>query len=357
MSFLKNTWYVAANAYELSDEALVSRTICSELVLMFRTSAGEVCAIHDRCPHRFVPLSMGKRVGDTVQCGYHGLRFDGTGACVDAPHDDDSQKARACIRAYPAVERYRVIWVWMGDPALANPDDIPVFEFLENEEKYTCCQGYTYLKGNYQLISDNLLDLSHIHYLHPGIHQGSSFADFTNEVKRDGDTIWSMLWRHHYHVDAARRPFYGMSGDAEDVEGQGHARWDVPGVLFVDTAFWDHGGGYGDGWNTPNAHLITPETETTSHYFWASGRNFLRDNEEITTATAATMKNVFETQDGPMIEAQQRDMGDSTNFLEHRPIILKADAAGVMARRLMLKKIREEQEASGMVAVEQIPTE
>ncbi len=91
----------------------------------------------------FVPLSTGKRIGDTIQCGYHGLGFDGTGSCVDAPHDD-------------------------------------------------------------------------------------------------GDTISSMLWRHHYHVDAAARPFFGLTGDAEDVEGQGHARWDVPGVLFVDTAFWDH---------------------------------------------------------------------------------------------------------------------
>lgn len=346
MPFLKNIWYVAANAPELDDEALVSRKICNEQVLMFRNANGDVSAILDRCPHRFVPLSMGKRIGDTVQCGYHGLKFDGTGACVDAPHDEESQRARACIKAYPAVERYSVIWIWMGDPALANPDDIPVFEFLEDKEKYTCCQGYSYIKGNYQLISDNLLDLSHIHYLHPDIHQGSSFSDFTNKVKREGDTVWSMLWRHHYHVDAAKRPYFGMSGDAEDVEGQGHARWDAPGVLFVDTAWWDHGTDIEDGVRTPNAHLITPETETTSHYFWASGRNYLHGNEDMTKMIAATMKNVFETQDGPMVEAQQRDMGLSTNFLEHNPIILKADAAGVMARRIMMKKIREEAAAN-----------
>ncbi len=351
MAFLKNTWYVAANANELDNEALVSRRICNELILMFRNSNGKVSAILDRCPHRFVPLSMGKRIGDTVQCGYHGLSFDGTGACVDAPHDDDNQKARACVRSYPVVERYKVIWLWMGDPELANPDLIPEFAFLEDSETYTCCQGYTHLKGNYQLISDNLLDLSHIHYLHPGIHEGSNFEDFTNKVQREGDTIWSMLWRHHYHIDANKRPMFGLSGDAEDVEGQGHARWDVPGVLFVDTAFWDHGKKYGEGWNTPNAHLITPETETTSHYFWASGRNFARDNEQFTIGTAATMKNVFETQDGPMVEAQQRDMGTSTDFLQHHPVILKADAAGVMARRLLAKRIREE--AGDLIAVEQ----
>ena len=350
MPFIKNTWYVAANAPELDPDqpngGVVSRLICNQQIAMFRNADGSVAAIHDRCPHRFVPLSMGKRVGDSLQCGYHGLRFDGTGACVEAPNDDDNQKARACVRAYPAVEKDKLIWIWMGDVALADPARIPAFEFLSDEATYTCCQGYSYIKGNYQLISDNLLDLSHIHYLHPGIHEGSNFADFTNKVQREGDTVWSMLWRHHYHVDAAKRPLFGLGEGPEDVEGQGHARWDLPGVLFVDTAFWDHGKAYGEGYNTPNAHLITPETETTSHYFWASGRNFARDMEAFTTATAATMKNVFETQDGPMVEAQQRDMGESTDFLDHKPIILAADAAGVLARRIVKQKLRAEHAGS-----------
>lgn len=353
MTFLKNTWYVAANAYEL-DEPMVTRKICNEQIVIFRNSDGSVSALHDRCPHRFVPLSMGKRVGDTLQCGYHGLRFDGSGACVEAPHDDDNQRTRACVKGYAAVERHKVIWLWLGEASQANPDLIPDFGFLNDESEYTCAQGYSYIKGNYQLISDNLLDLSHIHYLHPGIHEGSSFEDFINKVKREGDTVWSMLDRPHYHVDAAKRPMFGMDGDAEDVEGQGHARWDAPGVLFVDTAFWDHGKKYGDGWNTPNAHLITPETETTSHYFWAAGRNFMHDNPQVTEMTAATMKNVFETQDGPMVEAQQRDMGLSTDFLKHNPIILKADAAGVLARRIMqqrLKAERQQAEAGEGVAV------
>ena len=341
MPFLKNTWYVAANAYELEADK-VTRKICNEQIVMFRQSDGKSGAMIARCPHRFEPLSMGKRIGDTLQCAYHGLRFDGSGACVEAPHDDDSQKARACIKGYAAVERHNLIWIWMGEAADANPDLIPDFGFLADTEKYTSCQGYSYLKGNYQLISDNLLDLSHIHYLHPGIHEGSNFEDFTNKVKREGDTVYSMLWRHHYHVDAAKRPFFGMPGDAEDVEGQGHARWDAPGVLFVDTAWWDHGSDIEHGVQTPNAHLITPETETTSHYFWGSGRNFARDMEAVTTMTAAQMKNVFETQDGPMVEAQQADMGDSTDFLDHKPIILKADAAGVLARRIMKQKIRAE---------------
>lgn len=353
MSFLKNIWYVAANAFELDDQAVVARTICNEKVALWRNSNNSIAAILDRCPHRFVPLSMGNRVDDTLQCGYHGLRFDGTGACVEAPHDDDSQKERACIKGYPVVERHKMIWIWLGDAELADPALIPDFGFMDDDEKYTIVQGYSLLRGNYQLISDNLLDLSHIHYLHPGIHAGSNFEDFTNKVKKEGDTIYSMLWRHHYHVEPAKRP-PEFAGEASDVEGQGHSRWDAPGVLFVDTAWWDHGKTVDEGLRTPNAHLITPQTETTSHYFYSSGRNFMKGNEQISQFTLATMKNVFETQDGPMIEAQQADMGDSTDFLDHHPIILKADAAGVMARRLMKKKIRDEQQiaATAQIAAE-----
>jgi len=356
MPFLKNCWYVAGHAYELDASAensgVVSRLICNEQIVMFRNADGAISAIHDRCPHRFVPLSMGKRIGDSLQCAYHGLRFDGTGACVEAPNDDETQRARTCVKAYKAVERDRLVWLWLGEAEQADPDQIPVFAFLSNTDKYTSCQGYSHIKGNYQLISDNLLDLSHIHFLHPGIHEGSDFADFTNKVKREGDTVYSMLWRHHYHVDAAKRPFFRMQGDAEDVEGQGHSRWDAPGVLFVDTAWWDHGTTIDEGVRTPNAHLITPETDTTSHYFWASGRNFARDSEEMTAATAAQMKMVFETQDGPMIEAQQRDMGLSTDFLQHKPIILQADAAGVLARRIMAQKLRAERAADNETLVE-----
>jgi len=339
MSFLKNTWYVVAHAYELA-EGMISRKICNQDIVMFRTSKGSIAALEDRCPHRFVPLSMGRRVGDTVQCGYHGLRFDGAGTCVEAPNDDETQKARACIKSYTVVERYAVIWLWMGEASRANPDEIPVFGFLSDKEKFVSCQGSSHIKANYQLIADNLLDLSHVHYLHPHIHEGSDFSKFTNKVQRDGDTVWSMLWRHHYHLDERKQKTYGFTTD--DVEGQGHSRWDAPGVLLVETAYWEHGKSIEEGIELPSAHLLTPETEFTTHYFWGSGRTFDIHNEAMSDGTATLMRTVFETQDGPMVEAQQRKMGITTDFLKHRPIILRADAAGLMARRIMDRKIRHE---------------
>jgi phenylpropionate dioxygenase-like ring-hydroxylating dioxygenase large terminal subunit len=349
MPFLKNVWYVAANGSEI-DEGLVSRRICNELLVLYRTSAGEVAALEDRCPHRFVPLSMGKRIGDTLQCGYHGLRFDQAGACVEKPNDADNHNLNPCLKSYPAVERHGAVWVWMGREEQADPAKIPEVKFITDKARYAAPQGYSYMRANYQLIADNLLDLSHVHYLHPQAHQGSAFAAFKNEIRQEGDTIWSMLWRPHYYVDEVRQKLWGFSSD--DVEGQGHSRWDAPGVVLVQTAFWEHGKGIEDGVETPSAHFLTPETEFTTHYFWAAGRTFNLDNPEADQLSRVQLKEIFEVQDGPMIESQQAAMGASTDFLEHRPIILKADAAGVMARRLMKRKIREEQEALSAVAAE-----
>ncbi|HKX77279.1 MAG TPA: aromatic ring-hydroxylating dioxygenase subunit alpha [Novosphingobium sp.] len=338
MPFLKNLWYVAANAYEL-DEPMVSRKICNEQILMFRTSSGEVAAMDDKCPHRFVKLSLGKRVGDNVQCGYHGLAFGRDGSCVDMPNDPE-YAIPPCVKSYPAVERYGVIWLWMGDKERADPAKIPAFDFITDPD-FAVSQGVSHYKANYQLFTDNLLDLSHVHYLHPHLHQGAQFAHFENKLKVEGDTIWSMLWRHRYPVTESSREMWGM--DVDEVEGQGHSRWNAPSLMYVPTAFWEHGKTIDEGIQSPSAHLITPETEYTSHYFWAIGRNYRQDDEEISRRNSEGVKFVFDTQDGPMIESQQQAMGLSTDFLDHKPVILKADAAGVMARRMLKRWIKEEQ--------------
>jgi hypothetical protein len=138
-----------------------------------------------------------------------------------------------------------------------------------------------------------------------------------------------------------------MGLHADDVEGQGHSRWDVPGNLLVDTGFWEHGKSLKEGISSPSAHLLTPETEYTTHYFWGSGRNYDIHNDERTRATKDSMHIIFETQDGPMCEAQQVALGSEVDFLAAQPLILRADAAGVAARRVMKRRRREEAEQFG----------
>ena len=348
MPFLKNLWYVAANASEL-DADVVSRTICNEKIVMFRTSTGEVTALQDRCPHRFVPLSMGQRVGDTLRCGYHGLRFGADGSCAEMPNDPDADSGRVCVRSYPAVQHYGVVWIWMGDKELADPDLIPEFSFI-TDENYACAQGYLNIKANYQLITDNLLDLSHVHYLHPDVYQGGDFATFTNKVRADGDAVWSMLWRPDLKFDAERVKMMGFAPDAI-IDGEGHSRWTAPSLMLVYTAWFERGKTAEQGSRSPSAHLITPETEHSSHYFWAIGRTNRIDDAEMTARAAAMVNKVFTTQDAPMIEAQQEALGENTDFLDQKPIILKADAAGVLARRTLKRRIKQEQGEAGTVAI------
>src|ERR1700737_1545160 len=114
-TYLRNAWYVAAWSDDLAEGQLLGRTILKEPIVLFRKADGNVAALEDRCPHRFAPLHMGKIVGgDRVQCPYHGLEFDASGACVRNPHGTKSIPPRARVRSYPVTEKHKAIWIWMG---------------------------------------------------------------------------------------------------------------------------------------------------------------------------------------------------------------------------------------------------
>ena len=114
-----------------------------------------------------------------------------------------------------------------------------------------CVQGYLHIKANYQLITDNLLDLSHVHYLHPDVYQGGNFATFTNEVRADGDSVWSMLWRPDLKFDAERMKMMGFAPDAV-IDGEGHSRWSAPSLMLVYTAWFERGKRAEEGSRSPS---------------------------------------------------------------------------------------------------------
>ena len=185
--FLKDTWQVAAFGKEVSHD-LLARTLAGEDVLLFRTEAGEPVAMHNTCPHRFVPLSMGKLVGDVVQCAYHGLCFDKSGDCVKVP-GQDRIPAAAKVRTYKLVERYDFIWIWLGDPALADPDTVPNF-FWMTDPGWAISEGYHHVHAHYQLLNDNLLDLSHETFVHSHSIGNAAVADSPLAVEvKDGRVV------------------------------------------------------------------------------------------------------------------------------------------------------------------------
>jgi len=129
----RNCWYVAAWDHEIKRLTLNRRILLGEAVVLYRTSDGAPAALEDRCCHRHAPLSHGRLKRDEIECAYHGLRFAPDGRCTHIP-SQDSIPASACVRSYPVVERYHWLWIWMGDPALADDSLIPDFGVMDDPD-------------------------------------------------------------------------------------------------------------------------------------------------------------------------------------------------------------------------------
>src|ERR1700732_3472636 len=193
MAFLRNAWYVAAWGTEVTRK-LFARTLLGQSILLYRTEAGEAVAISNRCPHRFAPLHVGQLIGDVVECGYHGLHYDRRGVCVFNPHGDGKIPKSAQVTSYPLKEKHGLIWLWMGDTGKVHDSSIPDFSCLTDTERFATVYGVVTMNANYELITDNLLDLSHVEFLHKGILGSEAIKRGEHKVIEDRDTLHSNRW-------------------------------------------------------------------------------------------------------------------------------------------------------------------
>jgi phenylpropionate dioxygenase-like ring-hydroxylating dioxygenase large terminal subunit len=181
--FLRNQWYTAATSAELGEKP-VARTICNEPMVIFRGADGGVAALTDRCPHRKAPLSSGEVVGNDIRCGYHGIRFARDGACTHVPGSAVIGRSFRA-KSYPVREIHGLVFVWLGE---AIPDDTLIPDFSENAKPdWTGVHGTLYVKGNYQLLIDNILDLTHVVFVHKTTLAGGGVAE-TRSRSRSGAT-------------------------------------------------------------------------------------------------------------------------------------------------------------------------
>jgi phenylpropionate dioxygenase-like ring-hydroxylating dioxygenase large terminal subunit len=276
MPYLKNAWYAAGWSAELGEKA-IARTILDQPIVLFRGAHGNPLALTDACPHRFAPLSLGRVTGSGIACGYHGLEFDGHGKCVRNPHGKGAVSSALSVRSYPLAERYGMIWIWMGDATLADESSIPVLP-LDNAG-LSWVYGQLHVSANYELVVDNLLDLTHVEFLHPFLASpgNSQRTSFRAEHKDEKVSAF-------YEIKG--EPISGLFQllwDGDETEGDMHAymHWQPPSNLYLDVGMSPLGADTAAGAQIPTTHLLTPETEDTTHYFWAAGRNRRHGDEQI----------------------------------------------------------------------------
>lgn len=339
--FLRNAWYVAAWDHELAD-GMLARTFLGEDVVLYRDSQGDPAALEDRCCHRHLPLSEGVLLGDRVQCGYHGLEFDRSGACVQIPGQSRIPPG-AALRAYPVVERYRWIWIWMGDPAAADPDLIPDYHWNDDPD-WAAFGDRFYVEGDYRLMNDNLLDLSHIQFLHASTLGAASDEEAEIAVDRRPECVQVTRWV----VDTEPAPFYKvMLGSDDNVDRWHIITYRAPGSVIIDAGNARTGTGARDGdrshsVETYSNHFLTPETGTTTHYFWHHARNFRIDDAGLTDNLQELFASAL-MEDVVAIKAQQA----SIDRLGDRPTVdINVDNGGLQGRRMLDAMIAAEREAA-----------
>ncbi len=340
--FLRNAWYTAMWAKDLQEKP-IPRTIIGEDVVLFRGKDGVPAALEDRCCHRAAPLSRGRVADGVLQCGYHGLKFDGSGQCIEVPVQTNVPP-NARVKSFPVREKWNVVWIWMGDPAKAEEAKITPLPWLDDPD-WKVTPGYLHLEANGQLLVDNLLDFSHVTYLHPNTLAGDPREAATPvKTERLPEGLRVGRWMVDYEPPPLFAAAGGFNGRCDRWQ---FANWRPPALVFMDVGLAPTGTGAPTGdrskgisiWST---HMITPETETSCHYHFGFARNFRQDDEAMSKLLHDGAVATF-LEDKVMIEAQQKKLnGGALDGL----VDINADTAQLLARRTLDELIRRESQGA-----------
>ncbi|MCW3006363.1 MAG: rieske [2Fe-2S] domain protein [Solirubrobacterales bacterium] len=337
-----NAWYAAAYDVELK-HALLPRTIAGRSLVLYRKGDGTPIALENACWHRLLPLSEGHLEDDAVVCGYHGLMYNGEGRCVFMPSQQTINPA-ARVRSYPIAERHRFVWVWPGDPALADPDTIPDLHWNDDPE-WAGDGGLIDVKCNYKLVVDNLMDLTHETFVHGSSIGHRSVAEVPFEVTHGPDGVTVTRWM----LDVDPPPFWAMQLEwrhgrrFDRVDRWQIIHFEAPSTIAIDVGVAPAGTGapQGDrsqGVNGFVLNTMTPQSPGACHYFWAFARNYNLDDQRITTLLRDGVAGVF-GEDEEVLNAQQRSIDSNPDKQFYN---LNIDGGAMWARRLIDSMIAAE---------------
>jgi vanillate O-demethylase monooxygenase subunit len=335
MTYLRNAWYAAAWEEDITDKP-IGRTMLGQPLVFYRDSAGAPVVMSDTCPHRFAPLHLGKVEGDAIACLYHGLRFNSDGRCVHNPHGAVPGVARLAV--FSSAIRHGMLWVWMGD-APADLEKLPAIPEFE-VPGLVWVHGTIEVAANYQLSVDNLMDLSHVEFMHPMLSTPGSSTRVQYEARVEGSTVFSDYLLPNEPTTPLIRMLWPTA--PAHVQFRTTMRWQAPSNLVLDMNVATVEGDLAEPvLRMPTLHLLTPVTATSTRYFWAAARNVATDREDVSAMLAAGSEAAFKHEDEPMIAAVQARMA-MLDEAQMKPLLFKTDAGAVQARRVLSRLIAAE---------------
>jgi phenylpropionate dioxygenase-like ring-hydroxylating dioxygenase large terminal subunit len=341
VTFVRNLWYVAAWSHDLGRDAPLGVSIVGEPMVLWRSGRdGRAVAFDDRCPHRHAPLSLGRIEGDDLRCMYHGLRFAPDGRCVELPGSGQAP-ARLCARAFPVVERWGWVWVWPGDPARADESLVPEAFGLDDPD-WVYRSGALDYEADYELLNDNLCDLSHLDFVHETSLGRSTGARWSNDHPR------VTVEAHGLRIERWFVDHPLMSGRTERADTWSSYRYPLPGLFLLTTQSFPVGTAEASGFGAPEAkplfrridqQSVTPIGVGRARYLWAFGLERASSTPSFVEGVYRVTRGSFD-EDKRIIEAQQK-LWDRTPP-ELRKAAIPQDHAPALFRRLIAQRLADE---------------
>ena len=338
MAFVRNAWYVAGWSSEYGND-LSAVKILDENIVIFRTSKGQVVAMEDRCPHRFLPLSMGKLFGDEIQCGYHGITYNCEGLCVRIPGQKKIQKTLN-VQTYPVHEKHDIVWIWMGESSLADTSEI--FDMSQfSQSGWEVNQGEAlHLNSNYLNVAENLVDPAHVSFVHPTTLGSPASEDVPVEFKTDGDVIVAWRWIRNSLPIGFFKEFPGYKTNVD--------RWHyyylhLPSIAVIDFGSIDSKEKIEEnqrhlGTQLFALHYLTPVSSNCTIDRWMHLRNVAVGDHNASEKINSMFKVAF-AEDKKILEAIQKQSDQQQN---NNPVHIAIDKGSIAYRRRIEELIKSE---------------
>lgn len=338
--FQRRAWYIAGWAHEFTDKPL-ARTLLNERVVLYRDKNGKAAALEDRCCHRGAPLSLGEVVEIGLMCGYHGLVFDTAGKCVDVPGQPRIPE-RARVRSYPIVEKNEFCWIWMGEAEKADPALILDYPYNDDYKNWPHKHAVLPVKCDYRLLVDNLMDLTHLGYIHRKTIGGDPNTHVQAEMKleRSKNGVKYTRWM----LNSQPPPTYvAAAGFKGKVDRWQEFEYYAPSNILQYSGATDVGTGAYEGkrdggFQLRLFHGITPETDESCFYFWSAANGYRTDDPKATEQLYDQIAFTF-NEDKVFVEQQQQRL---ENYDESRLVDIISDGPRVQMRRYLDRAIAQE---------------